>query len=196
MNQPIIPIPRQGIFWGVQNLLLPEHEGDVYYLWNPSENMLVVSPDDWHELAIFDTEVQAMISIWLVGFSYQQMLVLWPECKNIQNIRNRIFPASEDKMRSIWIDEPRQLVDSEYLAIVRVVGKPNSKIGASVYKKYMEWQSAYTFNSMPFWLTTKMISNQKLDKFRERLGKKMSQINKLNNEINELNSVIAELEGT
>jgi hypothetical protein len=180
-----IPIPRNGIFWGIQKLMPPNIDGNIYYLWNPHDddeymNTFATLSD---ELAQFESEMQAIVSVWLVGFSYQQMLILFPEYKDVGGIRNRIFST----VSNLWAVEkelkaypPRQLVDSEYLAIVKVVGVPAGKIHRQVYIDYMAWIQG----GNAFWLHEK--AGEGSTKLKVRVNKKKAKIQKLQDEIDEL----------
>lgn len=179
-----IPIPRKGIFWGIQKLMPPKIEGEVYYLWDSSIDEVLEGQDEYPtELAQFETELQAIVSIWLVGFSYTQMLVLFPDYDDVGGIRHRIFSnvcGLVDVKRELSEHSPRQLVDIEYLAIVKVVGVPAGKIHRQVYIDYMAW-----LNGGPaFWLHTKVAEGS--SKIRARIEKKKSAQKKLHDEIDRL----------
>jgi hypothetical protein len=126
----MIPIPRNGVYWGVKN----EFPVDTGNFW-------IDFLDD--EKIWFQSEEQAVVSIWLMGFSYQQIDGLLPYFKHAINVRNFIFPrnvaGSNALRRRLQVDRPRQLVDSEYVSIVDEIGLPNGRINKIVYIKYMDW---------------------------------------------------------
>jgi hypothetical protein len=175
-----IPIPRKGIFWPVLSYMPPILTGDVWYMWPPAVEDEMDAPD---ELAIFESELQAIVSIWLVGFSYTQMLMLFPEHKDVAGMRNAILPPIgylPGVKKQLAEHPPRQLVDIEYLAIVKVVGVPAGKIHRQVYIDYMAWIQG----GPVFWLHEKVEEGS--TKLKIRIDKKKAKIQKLQNEIDEL----------
>jgi hypothetical protein len=179
------PIPRKGIYWGVQPFMPPKIEEYIWYVWPPEvkDDTNDVYTQSSDELAQFESELQAIVSIWLVGFSYTQMLVLFPEYVDITGIRNRVFPGLWNLVvvkEQLIKYPPRQLVDSEYLAIVKVVGVPSGKINRQVYVDYMAWLQG----GPVFWLHEKV--GEGSTKLKVRIEKKKVKIQKLQDEIDEL----------
>ena len=152
----MIPIPRQGIFWGV---LKQEPPTGPFLLTFNNEI-----------LAQFEDETQALVSVWIMGFSYKQLLVLFPQYKSIYNIRNFIFPTNIDniiKMRREF--NPRQLVDQEYLNIVKYVGYPNAKLSPYIYAQYYKFISGQKIK--PDWIESESIKilNKKIIEYKSKI---------------------------
>ena len=152
----MIPIPRQGIFWGVV-----EQEP-------PTGPFLLMVNDEI--LAQFEDETQALLSVWIMGFSYKQLLVLFPQYKSIHNIRNFIFPTNIDNIIKMRRDyNPRQLVDREYLQIVKLVGFPNSKLSPLIYDQYYKYISGEKIK--PDWIENQSIKmlNKKISEYKSKI---------------------------
>lgn len=152
----MIPIPRQGIFWGV----LKQEP--------PTGPFLLMVNDEI--LAQFEDETQALLSVWIMGFSYKQLLVLFPQYKSIHNIRNFIFPTNIDNIIKMRRDyNPRQLVDREYLQIVKLVGFPNSKLSPYIYSQYYKFISGQKIK--PDWIESDSIKmlNKKIIEYKSKI---------------------------
>ena len=152
----MIPIPRQGIFWGVV-----EQEP-------PTGPFLLMVNDEI--LAQFEDETQALLSVWIMGFSYKQLLVLFPQYKSIHNIRNFIFPTNIDNIIKMRRDyNPRQLVDREYLQIVKLAGFPNSKLSPYIYSQYYKFISGQKIK--PDWIESDSIKmlNKKIMEYKSKI---------------------------
>jgi len=152
----MIPIPRRGIFWGVLKQEPPT--GPFLLIFNNEE------------LARFEDETQALLSVWIMGFSYKQLLILFPNYKSIHNIRNFIFPKNIESIKRMRKEfNPRQLVDEEYLNIVRYVGFPNAKLSPYIYSQYYKFISGQ--NIKPDWVENYSIKmlNKKIEEYKSKI---------------------------
>ena len=153
LNQ--IPIPRKGIYWGVLNQ-------------EPPTGPFLLSINN-EEIGCFQDESQALISIWFMGFSYKQLLILFPKYKSIQNIKNYIFPSHIDNIIKLKLINPRQLVDCEYIQIVKLVGFPNSKLSPLIYDQYYKYISGEKIK--PDWIENQSMKmlNKKIEEYKSKI---------------------------
>lgn len=152
----MIPIPRQGIFWGVEDRVPPTGP----FLLKINDEIL----------ASFQDENQALLSVWFMGFSYKQLLILFPNYKSIHNIRNYIFPTNIEKIIKMKKEfNPRQLVDEEYLNIVRHVEYPQTKLSPIVYSHYYKFMIGEKIT--PAWIENDSIKmlNKKIDEYKSKI---------------------------
>lgn len=179
-------IPRVGVYWPVLNQLV-----------NPLDLPYSISIyDDQYRFDIqFESKYQSLISTWLVGFSYKQLLKIFPEYKDLQAIRNAIFPRSLGKSIELRVEinnhPPRQLVDSEYIDLANYIGKPESKIDPKIYKLYMDWVQHKT---ECFWLSELRSDNDVKSSLKKLIRRRESLITRIANQQKTLEKVEQQIE--
>ncbi len=179
-----ICIPRIGVFWPVVSQL-PTYEGD-YPVYDPRSRSR-------EPTIIFNSEEQALVSLWLYGFSYRQLLILFPKYKLEQRMQGVIHPPTitqcEDFRQKLVKNPPRQLVDVEWIDLVKAIGAPSGKVSALEYRKYMEWVHD---GGMAPWL--KNNSERTREQLLRLKNTKIFNLKKLVFELKEIKNLLEEME--